>query len=66
MTLEELTPEAVSLLRSLIDRPRPIENSALLQLMIADRLVIGSPNKVHITQSGVRLLVEFEAAKEWY
>lgn len=56
-----LTPEAVALLKSLVHNPHPIEDSPLLQLLMADRLVMGSPNKVHITQQGGRLLAQYEA-----
>lgn len=66
MTVHELTPEAIVLLKGLINNPHPIEDSSMLQLLMADRLVMGSPSRVHITQSGVRLLVEFEAAREWH
>jgi hypothetical protein len=63
MTIEELTPEAVAILRSLINNPHAIEDSPTLQLLLADRLVMGSPNKVHATQSGLRLLSQYEAAR---
>lgn len=63
MTIEELTPEAVALLKSLVNNPHPITDSPLLQLLMADRLVMGSPNKVHATQSGLRLLGQYEAAR---
>ena len=65
MTAQELTPEAIALLKGLINNPHPMEDSSMLQLLMSDRLVMGSPSKVHITQSGVRLIVEFEATKEW-
>ena len=63
MTIEELTPEAVALLRSLINNPQPMQDSPLLQLLMADRMVMGSPNKVHITAAGKRLLAQWEAAR---
>ena len=56
MTIDELTPEAITLLKSLVHNPQPIRDSGLLQLLMADRLVMGSPAKVHITQQGGRLL----------
>lgn len=56
MTIEELTPEAVALLKSLVNNPRATEDSPLLQLLMADRLVMGSPNKAVITGMGERLL----------
>ncbi|MHA6732390.1 hypothetical protein [Devosia sp. A369] len=59
MTIDELTPEAVALLKSLIDNPHPIEDSPLLQLLMADRLVMGTPDKVRITGMGGRLLAAF-------
>jgi hypothetical protein len=61
MTIEELTPDAVALLRSLVNNSRPIEESPLLQLLMADRIVMGSPNKAHITAQGKRLLAAYEA-----
>lgn len=63
MDMEELTPEAVALLKSLVNNPHPIEDSSLLQLLMADRLVMGSPNKVHVTQTGLRLLGQHVAAR---
>lgn len=56
MTIEELTPESVALLKSLVNNPHAIEDSPMLQLMMADRLVMGSPQRVHITGHGGRLL----------
>ena len=50
MTIDELTPEAVALLKSLVHNSHPIEDSPLLRRLMAERLVMGSPNKVHITQ----------------
>ncbi|HEY8358424.1 MAG TPA: hypothetical protein VIL30_13285 [Ramlibacter sp.] len=66
MTIDELTPEAVALLKSLIHNPHPIADSPLLQLLMADRLVMGSPNKVHVTQQGSRLLAQYEDADQWH
>jgi hypothetical protein len=60
MTIEELTPETVAILKSLVNNPHPIEGSPLLQLLFADHLLMGSPNKVHATQSGLRLLAQYE------
>ena len=62
MTIEELTPEAVALLRSLVNNSRAIEDGPLLQLLFADRMVMGSPGKVHLTAHGKRLLAAYEAA----
>jgi hypothetical protein len=63
MTIDELTPEAVALLRSLINNPSPVEDSPLLQLLMADRMVMGSPTKVHLTGSGSRLIAAYAAAE---
>jgi hypothetical protein len=63
MTWEELTPEAVSILKSLRGGPRPIEDTPFLQLLLADRLVKGSPDKVQITWLGSRLLAQYVAAE---
>ncbi|KQX35350.1 hypothetical protein ASD04_15025 [Devosia sp. Root436] len=64
MTIEELTPEAVALLRSLVNNSHAIEDGPLLDLLRADRLVMGSPSKTHITASGKRLLAQYEAARD--
>ncbi|MHA6690610.1 hypothetical protein [Devosia sp. A449] len=56
MTIEELTPEAIALLKSVVNNPHPIEDSPSLQLLMAGRLVMGSPNKVVITGMGERML----------
>jgi hypothetical protein len=64
MTIEELTPEAVALMRSLINKPQAIPDSPLLQLLQADRVVMGSSAKVHLTASGKRLLVAYELSRE--
>jgi hypothetical protein len=64
MTIEELTPEAVALMRSLINNPQAVPDSPLLQLLFADRIVMGSPAKVHLTAAGKRLLMAYEVAKE--
>ncbi|HEY8360485.1 MAG TPA: hypothetical protein VIL30_23775 [Ramlibacter sp.] len=66
MTVEELTPEAVALLRILSNNPHPIEDGPVLQLLMADRLVMGSAAKVRATQQGLRLLAQFEASREWH
>ncbi|HTN62336.1 MAG TPA: hypothetical protein VL147_12420 [Devosia sp.] len=50
-----MTPEAVAILKSLVGGPHQIEDSATLQLLIADRLVMGSSAKWHITSQGGRL-----------
>lgn len=62
MKLEELTPEAVALLRSLINNPHAIEDGPLLQRLMADRMVMGSPAKVHVTGAGKRLLMAYVLA----
>jgi hypothetical protein len=64
MTIEELTPEAAGLLRSLVNNSRAIEDSPLLQLLMVDRVTMGSPAKVHITAHGKRLLAAYERAQE--
>jgi hypothetical protein len=64
MTFEELTPEAVALLRSLVNNSRAIEDSPLLQMLMADRVIMGSPAKVHITAHGKRLLAAYEAGRD--
>ena len=63
MTIDELTPEAVALMRSLINKPQALPDSPLLQLLLADRVVMGSPDKVHITAQGKRLLAAHEASQ---
>ncbi|UJW86490.1 hypothetical protein [Devosia sp. SL43] len=63
MELEELTPEIVALMRKLINNPSPVADSPLLRLLLADRLVMGSPAKVHLTSQGHRMLAAY-AAKE--
>ena len=56
MTLEELTPEIVALLRGLVINPHAVDDGPLLQLLMADRVVMGSPAKIHMTGQGKRLL----------
>jgi hypothetical protein len=63
MKAEELTPEAVALLRSLVNNSHAVEESPLLQLLSADGLVMGSSTKTHITAAGKRLLAQYEAAR---
>jgi hypothetical protein len=63
MTWTELTPEAVAVLKALLGGPRPVEDSPLLQLLLADRLVKGSPERIQITQQGSRLLAHYVAAE---
>lgn len=63
MTWEELTPEAVAVLKALLSGPGPLEDTPLLQLLLADRLVKGSPEKVQITQQAGRLLAQYLAAE---
>ena len=64
MTMEELTPNAVAILKSLVNNPHPMEDSPLLQLLFTDRLVMGSLRKVNITAKGGRLLAKLNAAQE--
>jgi hypothetical protein len=63
MTWEELTPEAVAVLKALRSGPRAIEDGPLLQLLLADHLVKGSPDKIQMTQLGSRLLGQYLAAE---
>jgi hypothetical protein len=62
MTVEELTPEAVAILESLINNPHPIPDGPVLQLLIAERLVMGSPDKAYATSQGLQLLAEYIVA----
>lgn len=64
MTIEELTPDAIAILKSLVHAPRAIEDSPTLQLLFVDRMVMGSPAKVHCTAQGKRLLARWQAAQE--
>lgn len=61
MTIEELTPEVVALMRKLLHNPQTVEDSAMLQLLMSDRIVMGSPAKVHLTGKGQRLLAAYAA-----
>ena len=61
MKLEELTPEAIAILKSLVSNPHAIDDSPTLQLLLADRLVMSSPPKTHITQSGRTLIAKYNA-----
>jgi hypothetical protein len=63
MELEELTPEAVAILKSLVNKPHPMDDSPTLQLLFADRLVMGSLRKVNITAKGGRMLARFSAGQ---
>jgi hypothetical protein len=63
MEHEELTPEAVSILKSLVNKPHPMDDSPTLQLLLADRLVMGSLRKVNITAKGGRLLSKLNAGQ---
>ena len=63
MEIEELTPEAVAILKSLVNKPQPMEDSSTLQLLFADRLVMGSLRKVNITAKGGRMLAKFSAGQ---
>ncbi|MDB5612472.1 MAG: hypothetical protein JWQ22_125 [Devosia sp.] len=56
MTLEEITPQIVALLRGLVSNPHAVDDGPLLQLLMADRVAMGSPAKVHMTGQGKRLL----------
>ena len=64
MKIDELTPEAISILKSLVSNPHAIEDSTTLQLLLADRMVMGSPAKIHITQSGRVLIAQYIALIE--
>ena len=64
MTIEELTPEALALLRSLLNNPHEIEDSALTQLLMADMLIMGTLDNAHLTAMGKRLLAAYEMAQE--
>jgi hypothetical protein len=64
MTIEELTPEAVAILKSLVNNPHTVEDSPILQILFADRIIMGSPAKAHLTASGKRLLAAYEMARE--
>ena len=59
MTIDELTPEAIAILKSLVNNPHPIPDPPLLQLVIADRLVTRGPAKVHATGQRLRLLAQY-------
>ena len=61
MKVDELTREAVAILKSLVSNPHPIKESPTLQLVLADRLVMASPSKTHITQSGRTLIAKYNA-----
>jgi hypothetical protein len=62
MTPQELTPEAAAILKSLSAGPRALEDSPMLQLLLADRPVMDSSEKIQITQQGRRLLGQYVAA----
>lgn len=62
--MEELTPEAVALMRRLLHNPHAVEDTALLQLLMADRVVMGNPAKVHLTGQGQRLLAAYAATED--
>jgi hypothetical protein len=64
MTIEELTPEAIAILKSVVIAPRAIEESPTLQLMFVDRLVMGTPDKVVCTAEGKRLLARWQAMQD--
>ena len=63
MEIEELTPEAVAILKRLVNTPQPMEDSPILQLLFADRLVMGSLRKVNITAKGGRMLAKLNAGQ---
>jgi len=62
MTLEELTPEAIALMKRLLHNPQPVEDTPTLQLLRADRIVMGVA-KVHLTATGGRLLQQVALAE---
>ena len=64
MKIDELTPEAIAMLKSLVSNPHEIEDSPTLQLLLEDGMAMGSPAKVHITQSGRVLIAQYIALVE--
>ena len=52
MTVEELTPEIIAIMKQLMNNPQAMEDSLLLQLLFANRMVMGSPRLVHLTAQG--------------
>ena len=46
-TLEERTPEAVALMKSLVNNAHAVEDTALVRLLMADRVLMGSTNMAH-------------------
>ena len=63
MTVEELTPEAVALMKSLVNNAHPVDDTPLVRLLMADRVLMGSTNLAHLTRSGGRLLAAYRAAQ---
>jgi len=58
MTVGELTPEIIAIMKQLMNNPQAMEDSLLLQLLFADRMVMGSPRMVHLTAQGGRMLAQ--------
>lgn len=58
MTIDELTPEAIAIMKLLQNNPQPMGESPMLQLLFSDRVVMGSLNKVHLTAMGGRMLAQ--------
>lgn len=56
MTIEDLTPEATAIMKSLMDNPHAVEDSSTLELLKAERLVMGNAQKMHLTAQGGRML----------
>jgi hypothetical protein len=52
MDTPNLSPEAVALLKSLINNPQPVPDSPALQQLFAVRYAMGSPAKAHATSNG--------------
>lgn len=57
-----LSPEAVALLKSLINNPRAVEDGPILRELFEPRFAMGSPAKVHATARGRLYLDRLEKA----
>ena len=64
MKIDELTPEAIAIMKKLLNSPQALEDSSTLQLLFADRVVMGSLNEVHLTAAGGRLLAQVRSQTE--
>lgn len=61
MDTPNLSPEAIELLKTLINNPHPVADSPALQELFSIRFAMGSPSKAHATSNGtiyVRKLVD--------